>query len=266
VSKTALVLAAHGSRIELSTNENLAEMAGELAGGELFDEVTPAFHHGQPRFAEVLDKLDATEAIVVPVMTSEGYFCDEVLPRELRRNRRFPDIIVRQTAPVGTHPDMSALIHSRAHGLMRQFGLQAPDTCVAVVGHGTPRNARSRDATVRLAEELAAIGPFAEVRYAFLDEDPGVETLLHNNTTLLVVPFLISGGPHATVDIPARLAMSCVGEVPPFHEQINGRTMICDRAIGLDRGIVDLILDLAVQAQSESAARRSEFGTRSTMV
>lgn len=260
MSGTALVLAAHGSRVEPQTNALLAAMARDILNRDIFDEVTPAFHHGVPAFSSVLDGLRAREVVVAPVMTSEGYYCDEVLPRELRRNRRFAAACVRQTAPVGTHPAMTELVRRRFDALIDEYGLDPRSTCLAVVGHGTPRHARSREATERLAEALTATQVYAEVRRAFLDELPGVQNLLQSSLpALVVVPFLISGGPHATVDIPARLGMSRPPDsMPPFVERYDGRTVVCDRAIGEDPGIVDLVVELAFsELRAEACGSRS---------
>jgi sirohydrochlorin cobaltochelatase len=259
VSRTALVLAAHGSRVEPRTNAQLAAAADRIAVTGVFDEVTPAFHHGAPSFSTVLDGLSADAIVVVPVMTSEGYYCDVVLPRELRRNRRFEAATVVLTRPVGTHPAMAGLARRRFDTLVREFRLDPSTTCAAVVGHGTARHARSREATVQLAQVLQRSSDFAEFRFAFLDEPPRVETLLEAAAeSLVVVPFLISGGPHATADIPRQLGMSLEAAAsPPFVGRIDGRTMICDRAVGEDPCLMELILDLAC-ASTDSPRRPFE--------
>jgi len=253
MSSTALVLAAHGSRVEPATNLHLSELARRIAARGVCDEALPAFHHGEPGFAAVLDRLRATDIVVVPVMTSEGYFCDVVLPRELRKNHRYAEVAVHQTPPVGVHPMIGALIRGRIDQLARQFGIALRDACVAIVGHGTTRHARSREATVRLAEQLRAEQEFADVRFAFLDEDPSVETLVAGIAPrdLLVIPFLISGGPHANIDIPTRLGLwPSLDEPPPFVGRIAGRRVICDRAIGLDPAIADIIANLALESRA----------------
>jgi sirohydrochlorin ferrochelatase len=64
-----------------------------------------------------------------------------------------------------------------------------------------------------------------------------------------VIPFLISGGPHATGDIPARLGLQTTqGAAPPFHGRVGDRFIICDAAVGTHAEIVDVIVDLATAA------------------
>jgi sirohydrochlorin cobaltochelatase len=89
MNTTALILAAHGSRHEPSVNDQVRTLAGVVAARGSFDEVAVAFHQGRPPFDSVLDELTAQEIVVVPLMTSEGYYSDVVLPRELAKNRRF---------------------------------------------------------------------------------------------------------------------------------------------------------------------------------
>lgn len=253
MTRTALVLAAHGSRVDLVVNEPIRALAARIAATGMFDEVTPAYHQGTPTFATVLDGFSAKDVIVVPVMTSGGYYCDEVLPRELRKNARFGEFRVHPTPPVGTHPAMSALVGSRAAQLASEFGMRPDHATLALVGHGTARNPSSRIATEKLAAALVERGEWAEVLTVFLDEQPAVETVLSRAThpDIMVIPFLISAGPHATRDIPERLGVSHSG-IPPISWEIDGRRVVCARAIGTDEGLFDIIVELATGGMSNS--------------
>jgi len=263
VSRTALILAAHGSRVDPTINAPIDEYVAQIDRLGLFDHVAKAFHRGEPTFAAVLDQLDADEVTVVPVMTSDGYYCDVVLPRELAKNRRFARVRLRQTPPVGVHPGAVAVVERRARRLILDHDLETEDVCVAVVGHGTPRHPRSRLATVRLAEALEHAKFCGQVLYAFLEEEPSVQSIVDRSATsaIVVIPFLISGGPHATVDIPVRLGVSTnalerwgegldgtPGSAPPFHGRVGHRFIVCDSAIGTHPVIVDIIIDLAREA------------------
>lgn len=251
MSRTALILAAHGSCVDPTINAQIDEYVKWIGRLGLFDLIAKAFHRGEPTFATVLDQLDADEVTVVPVMTSDGYYCDEVLPRELPKNRRFAQVRLRQTPSIGAHPDMISLVERRARRLILDHQLRNEDVCVAVVGHGTPRHPRSRSNTVRLAEALQESKLFDQVLYAFLGEEPSVESIVSRTTSsaIIVIPFLISNGPHATVDIPLRLGLQVMpGTAPPFHGHVDERLVVCDAAIGTHPEIVDLIVDLATSA------------------
>jgi sirohydrochlorin cobaltochelatase len=238
VKRTALVLAAHGSRHEPSINAQFRAWAAQAAERTAFDEVAVAFHQGSPAFSEVLDYLTADAVTVVPVMTSAGYYSDLVLPRELARNRRIPHLTLRQTDPVGLHPDLPFLVANRATVLLDAYEVSQNshlDVTLAIVGHGTPRHPASRNSTHSLVERLSATHTFGEVIALFLDDQPAVEKLLTlaSKPNILVIPFLIAPGPHATLDIPKRIGMNLHGTGgPPFVDSIAGRRVLCDLPFG----------------------------------
>ncbi len=250
MSGTALILAAHGSGDDSEGNARLRNFADQIAHRRLFDEAAVAFHRGEPTFATVLDQLSADEVIVVPVMTSDGYYSDLVLPRELKKNHRYSVVRLHQTEPLGMHPGVTALVSLRVRSLIHDHHLCAEEVCVALVGHGTRRHERSRLATIKLAEALGKNEHCAEVLYAFLDEDPGVETILSRTTrpSIIVIPFLISGGSHSTIDIPTRLGLP----PPALHGCVGDRFVVCDAAIGTHPEIVDVIIDLATADESNT--------------
>src|SRR5712691_3730987 len=94
MSGRALVLAAHAL---------VRRMAEALRGRRLFDEVAVAFHQGEPGFDTVLDELTADEVTVVPFFTSAGHYSEVVVPQALARNRRFAEVRLRRSPPVGNH-------------------------------------------------------------------------------------------------------------------------------------------------------------------
>lgn len=248
MNRTALVLAAHGSRHEPDVNDRVRVFAGIISARCWFDEVAVAFHQGEPGFSQVLDRLSADEIVVVPLMTSEGYYSDVALPRELARNARYATIRVRRTGPVGTHPGMATLVARRFRKILLDHELHARETTLALVGHGTKRHARSRHATWALARELRQRNLCAQVVAAFLDDDPQVESILEtaNHPSLIVIPFLIGDGQHAAMDIPRRLGFSPGEDASlPLAGWIHHRTVVCDSAVGLDPGIVEVIAELA---------------------
>ena len=247
---TALILAAHGAGDASAANGTIRKLARRLRATRLFDEVTPAFRLGTPAFGEVLDRIDSTRVVVVPVMAGDGYFAGVVLPRDLNDNARIGEVDLHITAPVGTHPDLVEIVAARARSTLDAFKIDAADSALIVVGHGTMRHSRSRAACIRVRDVLRKRAVCAHVEAAFLDEEPFVEDmpdrLPHGN--LIAVPFLIGGGLHATRDIPRRLGLaSTMGDSPLVWGRVNGRRIICTDALGNDRGLVDVIKNLATQ-------------------
>lgn len=253
MNRTALILAAHGSHGEPSTNALICDYADRLRRMGLFDEVTPAFHHGQPGFAAALDGLTANDVTVVPVMTSAGYFCRSVLPSELRKSARYARVSVRQSVPLGTHPRMAQIVVKRVRRLLEANKWDPDVATLAIVGHGTTKHRRSREATLALARAVEGADVCAEVLPAFLDEDPLVETIparaMHRD--IIVVPFLIGVGEHATSDIPRRLGLYYSdSDSSRMAERVAGRRIICDAPVGTDPGIIDILVELARPAVS----------------
>ncbi len=250
----ALVLAAHGSRRDPSANALVRRLAEAVRARRLFDEVGVAFHQGEPRFETVLDEITADEVTVVPFLTSAGHYTDVVLPQALSRNRRYPELRLRQTPPVGTHGSIAPLVARRATEIMREQGIERGTATLALVGHGTRRHPESRGSTLQLVETLRRRRVAGEVLAAFIDDDPPLEALLDTAALphVIVVPFLIGGGVHVTNDIPRLLGL--VNESGVGSRE-SGKHLIVDEAIGTYPGMVDIIIDLARRHRPPPAPR-----------
>ncbi len=262
MSRRALILAAHGSRADASVNEDVRRCARRVAGITTFDEVVAAFHAGEPSLADVLDRVEAERVTVVPLMTSAGYYFDVVLPRELARNRSHAGKSVCITRPVGEHPALPAMVVALVQRRLRLQRLAPEETSLVIVGHGTRRHAHSRQATIDLVAAVQGIGPCREVLPAFLDEAPEVDTILARATArnLLVLPFLISGGWHATRDIPKAVGLTgAAGLSLPVSGCVGDRWVVCEPAIGTHLDIAALVADLA--EETEATFRRSRLVT-----
>lgn len=264
MTRTALVLAAHGSRHEPAVNAQIHAYADAIVARALFDEVAVAFHQDDPSFSTILDQLTSADVTVVPVMTSVGYYSDTVLPREIARNRRYAGVALRQTAPLGTHASLVDIMADRVRRLCERFDLASYRTSLAVIGHGTSRHTQSRNTTRDLAAWLRRMRIADEVAAAFLDDDPPVDSLLERmrHASIVVAPFLIGVGPHAVGDIPRRVGLA-VSEnaTPPFSGRVGDRLIVCDAPIGADPRIVDLIVELAFSGSA--GATDGDRGTAS---
>jgi uroporphyrin-III C-methyltransferase len=256
----ALVLAAHGSRRDPAANALVRRLAEAVRARRLFDEVAVAFHQGDPRFDTVLDELSADEVTVVPLLTSAGHYADVVLPEALARNRRFAELRLRQTPPVGTHSGIAPLVARRVTELLRDEGIARHSASLAIVGHGTPRHRESRTSALQLADTLRRRRVAGEVLTAFLDDDPPVSALLEAATLahLVVVPFLIGGGVHLGEDLPGLLSQ----DDSRLATRDSRPTVTVDQAIGTYPGLVDIIIDLARRHAPPPAPRFRPRGGR----
>jgi uroporphyrin-III C-methyltransferase len=265
----ALVIAAHGSRRDPAANALVRRLAEAVRARRLFDEVAVAFHQGEPRFDTVLDELSADEVTVVPLLTSAGHYADVVLPEALARNRRVAELRLRQTPPVGTHSGVAPLVARRVTELLRDEGVARHSASLAIVGHGTPRHKESRISAVQLADTLRRRRVAGEVLAAFIDDDPPLDALLQSAALphLIVVPFLIGGGAHASEDIPQLLGLSdwrlAIGDRRLVTRDSRPATVTVDQAIGTYPGLVDIIIDLARRHAPPPAPRFRPRGGRS---
>lgn len=252
MSRSALILAAHGSNSSSNMNEMVGRFAQTIAGRNLFDEVSVAFHQGEPAFTTVLDHLTASDIIVVPMMTSAGYYYEVVLPQELNQNRRINEVNLRCTRPVGVHPMMASLVSDRVNDRLRTYKMDQESTTLVIIGHGTPRHRHSRQSTFQLADTLREKKVCNDVLTAFLDDFPEIETVhsraAHQN--ILIEPFFIGDGLHTRQDIPRRLGLDVHPDTTlPLSQSVGKHRIAIDSAIGTDARIVDIILDLANEPQ-----------------
>ncbi len=247
MTRTALILAAHGSQKAPAANAVVRALAERVRARGLFDEVTAAFHRGEPALTEVLDQVAADDVTIVPIMTSAGYYSEVVLPRDLASNDRFGQIEMRITAPIGTHPTVAALAAARFREICERFGFDPKATRVAVVGHGTPRHPGSRLATEAAARRIERLTDCRGAAGFFLEEVPAVEAIIGwaDGCDVVVIPFLI-GGSHVMRDIPRRLGVDLAAdESRPFRADVDGVRVVCDRAVGEYPEIAEVVVALA---------------------
>jgi len=220
-SDAALVLAGHGSTLNADSAAPTYQHADELRRRGLFAQVQETFWKQEPYFTQVLRGVFAPRIFVVPLFISDGYFTQEIIPRELGFCRKGETDFSRvqrrggQTFfycdPVGTHPSMTEVLLARARDIVEKFPFpRAPkpaETTLFIAGHGTGNNENSRKAIERQVELIGAKNLFARVHAVFMEEDPRIGDCykLAQTKNLVVAPFFISDGLHSFEDIPVML-------------------------------------------------------------
>jgi len=217
----ALVLIGHGSTVNADSAAPTYQHADELRRRGVFAQVQEAFWKQEPGIAGLLRGVFASRVFVVPLFISEGYFTEQVIPRELglcrndetdfpRVQRRGPQTL-HYCGPVGTHASMTGVILARAREVVAKFpGKAAPaptDTALFIAGHGTGQNENSRKAIERQVELIRPMNRYAEVHAVFMEEDPRVNDCywVARAPNIVMVPFFISDGLHSYEDIPVML-------------------------------------------------------------
>ena len=221
LSDAALVLVGHGSTVNADSSAPVWQHADELRRRNLFAQVQETFWKEEPYLAQVLRGVFAPRVFIVPFFISDGYFTEEVIPRELgfcgKGETSFPRVQKRagQTLhycrPVGTHPRMTDVLLARAREVVEEYPFpRAPkpsDTALFIAGHGTGNNENSRKAIEVQADLIRAKGLYAGVHAVFMEEDPRAADCykLAQAQNIVMVPFFISDGMHSREDIPVML-------------------------------------------------------------
>jgi sirohydrochlorin cobaltochelatase len=254
--RRALVLVGHGSHLNGDSAAPVFAHVAALRALNLFDEVVPAFWKEEPSLREVIRATNAHEIIVVPLFISDGYFTEQVIPRELGLVRPTPNTIsfidgkhVIYTLPVGTHPAMTSVVEHRARTILGNETVPASDTALVIVGHGTPRNENSAKSIHYQVETLTNKGEYGEVTAIFMDEAPYVEEVLNvcAAPNIVVVPYFIADGFHTQEDIPEDLGIAENGSYP-VPALLDGRRLWYAGAVGTDPSVVAVILERAREA------------------
>lgn len=252
----ALLIVGHGSTENPDSSTPYFDHADEIRTRGLFAEVHCCFWKEEPSLREARFLIDSDEVYVVPDFISEGYFTQEVIPRELELTApttRVHGKTWHYTRPVGVHPSMTEIISRRAREV-------APDvdpaqTTLFIVGHGTGLNQNSTKAVRNQAELIkASDAGYAEVIDSYMEEQPFIAdwAKLSKTPNVVVVPFFIADGLHSYQDIPVLLGIEKdEGEAAsqrevfrhnPYH--LRDKTLYYSSAIGTGRQMADVVLDL----------------------
>jgi len=285
-SEAALVVLGHGTTQNDGSAAPVYQHAAELRRRKIFAEVREAFWKQEPQIKKVLPEISASRVFIVPLFISEGYFSDEVIPRELGFSEHSTPINREQALnplkgrgphralrpqpptiyycpPVGSHDSMTAVLLARAREIVEAFPFpRAPkpkDITLFIAGHGTEKNANSRKAIERQVELIRALNLYAGIHAIYLEESPRIADCyqLAPTKNLVVVPFFISDGLHTQEDIPVLL-----GEAKRAVEQRlaagqpawrnptekNGRLVWYSPAIGSESHMADVILERVREA------------------
>jgi sirohydrochlorin cobaltochelatase len=220
-SDAALVLVGHGSTLNTDSAAPTYQHADELRRRQVFGQVLECFWKLEPGICGVLRGVFARRVFIVPLFISEGYFTEEVIPRELgfckTGETNFPRVqrrggqMLHYCGPVGTHDSMTEVLLARAREVVAKFpdGKDAApsDTALFIAGHGTGNNENSRKAIERQVELICGRNIYAEVHPAFMEEEPRIGECykLASARNIVMVPFFISDGLHSYEDIPVML-------------------------------------------------------------
>ena len=284
----ALVIVAHGSHLNPDSSTPTHRHADTIRATSAFDEVKTGFWKEEPSLREVLRTVESDEVYVVPLFISEGYFTEQVIPRELRLSgwnvsewnsdglsADTATLVAEDTGqtvhycgPVGTHEAMTDVLVRRAETVTGDPDVGEGDGSqsssrrtesdggvgFAVVGHGTERNENSAKAIEYHADRVREMDRFDEVQALYMDEEPEVDdvTDYFESEDVVVVPLFIADGFHTQEDIPEDMGLTddyrTGYDVPAA---VDGHRIWYAGAVGTEGLMADVVLERAAEAGAD---------------
>lgn len=275
LSDSTLVLVGHGSTVNAESSHPTHEHCEAIRGMGIFSRVVTCFWKEEPAISGVLRGTFTPRVFIVPLFISEGYFTEEVIPRELGfqmqdkcvvdKIEKRGDQFLHYCGPVGTHRSMTDVLIQRASDTLDQFPFpirsKSSDTTLFIAGHGTGNNTHSRIAIDNQVNIIRNKNIYHNVHAIFMEEEPLIKECysLAETKNIVVVPFFISDGLHSYEDIPVMLGEKekVVQEryksgLPTWRNptEIHGKRVWYTPSIGTEKGIIDVILERVREAES----------------
>lgn len=252
----ALLIVGHGSTEDPDSSTPYFDHAKEIRDRNVFGEVHCCFWKEEPSMREAVYMIDADEIYVVPDFISEGYFTQEVIPREFGLTG--PTTVVDNKTfhccdPVGIHPSMTSLILQRTDEVAP--GVPQEESTLFIVGHGTGLNKNSTKAIKDQVDHIKTLPNcrFFDVIDTYMEEPPFIADWgkLAKTPNAIVVPFFIADGLHSYQDIPMMLGFEKEEGLAASQKEIFRRnpyylqekTLYYSAAIGTEPKMADVILD-----------------------
>ena len=245
----ALVIVGHGSHLNEDSSLPVYEHAARIRETGEFDEVVECFWKEEPSMRHVLGTIESEDVYVVPAFISEGYFTQQVIPRELGLEgpvSRKEEKTVRYAGPLGAFEQMPDVILERTEDLMRGRKVSGR-TALVLLGHGTDLNKNSGGVIYLNAGRIRERGIYDLVEVGFLDQDPEIGVVVDRveAENVILIPLFIAEGWHTRETIPEDLGL--VGEVTLRDD----KTIFYGAPVGTHPSMANLIIARARGTMTE---------------
>jgi sirohydrochlorin cobaltochelatase len=246
----ALVIVGHGSHLNEDSSLPVYEHAARIRKSGEFDEVVECFWKEEPSMRHVMDTVESDEVYVVPAFISEGYFTQQVIPRELGLDGPVTTRggkTIRYAGPLGTFEGMPDVILERVEDLMR--GREPTGrTALVLLGHGTDLNKNSGGVIYLNAGRIRERGFYDAVEVGFLDQEPEIGSVVEGveAENVILIPVFIAEGWHTRETIPEDLGLA--GEVTVRGD----KTVFYGAPVGTHPSMAGLISARARETEREA--------------
>lgn len=225
--RVALIVAAHGSTRRTEAAAHVEAVAAAVRAARAFASVSTAYILGEPNGAT--DIGDAQEAVVVPLMMSDGQLAEAIVER-VRGGLRDRQVPILVAEPIGMRPETAELAARMAERTLRGHGWRDADTNIVLVAHGSGSRPESKRNGERHAASIRAMHRFRSVRLALLEEAPTIaDALASVDGPAVVVGLFSAPGGHAMEDVPKAIAATGKGDA------------VYAGPVGADAGIAGLV-------------------------
>lgn len=274
--RPAILLLGHGSHVDARSSDSVHHLARRLRATGRYPEVRVAFWKEEPQLRHAFLLVESSRVVAVPFFTSEGYFTDRVLPRELRirppvsdvqrvarsgEARDFDSAVrVHYTRAVGAHPAMGDAVLERAldrlsdEGILEAGDTPPSDVTLVVLGHGTERHPASGEIVEAVTDRLARKSSFHRVTCCFLDQDPRMLAVLESLDArrAVLVPFFMAEGWHVGQTIPRDLNLEA------GRSRVGGTEVLFTDPVGTHPAVARVVERMVEEAAGRSAGRSAE--------
>jgi sirohydrochlorin cobaltochelatase len=249
----ALVIVGHGSHLNGDSSLPVYEHAARIRQTHDFDEVVECFWKEEPSMRHVLDTVESDEVFVVPAFVSQGYFTEQVIPRELGLSGALTEKdgkAIHYAGPLGTFEGMPDVILERTADLMSGKETSSGATALVLLGHGTDLNKNSSGVIYLNVERIRERNIYDLVEVGFLDQEPEISSVVESveAENVIVIPVFIAEGWHTRETIPEDLELD--GEVTIRDD----RRIFYGAPVGTHPSMARLIADRAREAEEASLA------------
>ena len=202
---SAVILVAHGDRGAERANEALHAHAAGLVQATPGLMVEVGILNGSPRLEDAVEKVrHCGQVHVFPLLMSEGYFTDTVIPDRLARGLCGERFVLHR--PLGRSPKLTDLAVEEGLKGCRVLRVRPGEVTVLLAGHGAKSNTRARLAIEAHADEMRRRSVFATVETAYLEEPPFLPDVLDCLAgPAVMIGMFASEGLHAGEDLPAAM-------------------------------------------------------------
>ncbi|UWQ92419.1 cobalamin biosynthesis protein CbiX [Rhodobacteraceae bacterium M382] len=199
-TRPAAILVAHG--------QPSAPAPAEAALSQLTQQVQAELPHtrvlsatlAMPGRLEQVCEQAGADALVYPCFMARGWFTNQVLPKRLAGRS------TRTTDPLGSDPDLPAMVARFLQAEVEKRGWALPDTDLLLAAHGSARGNSAAEAAYGFAEALSAVADTTRITVGFVEQRPFVTDAAGKcGTQTMCLPFFAQQGDHVRNDITKAL-------------------------------------------------------------